>query len=347
MQIEKKKISELNPAPYNPRKLSKSEYEKLKKSIEKFGYIEPIIWNKQTGNVVGGHQRLKILQEQGAMEVECVIVDFPEDEEKVLNLALNKISGEFDTDKLNDLFNKLKLKNIDLNLTGFHINEIEKIFDDKEKYFSEKQERSLELYNLYDFDETRTATFYQFPTLKACHYVPEELIRFNDIRTAKPSDYKKGVHFYIYDSVFERVWNRPAENIRLIKRFSCSLTPNFSLYVDMPMAMKIWNIYRTMLIGQMMQDEGMNVIPSVAWCDKETLDFCFDAIEPGGVVAIETHGFKNDKEAQKLWIMGTEAMIEKLHPEMILCYGTKPDFFDFGKQPVKFYKNSNMWYKKE
>ena len=99
MQIEKISISKLNPAKYNPRKDLKpgdAEYEKLKRSIEEFGYIEPIIWNKKTGNVVGGHQRLKILKSMGCTEVECVVLDLDSNKEKALNVALNKIGGEFD-----------------------------------------------------------------------------------------------------------------------------------------------------------------------------------------------------------------------------------------------------------
>ena len=83
MQIEKKNVSQLLPADYNPRKDLKpgdKEYEKLKRSIEQFGYVEPVIWNSTTSRVVGGHQRLKVLIDMGITEVECVIVEM--DEEK-------------------------------------------------------------------------------------------------------------------------------------------------------------------------------------------------------------------------------------------------------------------------
>ncbi|MEA4865013.1 MAG: ParB N-terminal domain-containing protein, partial [Sphaerochaeta sp.] len=103
MTIETKHINDLLPADYNPRKDLKSgdaEYEKLKRSIEQFGYVEPVIWNRTTGRVVGGHQRLKVLRDAGHTELECVVVDLSEDKEKALNIALNKISGEWDKDKL-------------------------------------------------------------------------------------------------------------------------------------------------------------------------------------------------------------------------------------------------------
>ncbi|MDP3057908.1 MAG: ParB N-terminal domain-containing protein, partial [bacterium] len=81
MRIEKIQSGRLNPAVYNPRKDLKpgdKEYEKLKRSIEEFGYVEPIIWNRQTDNVVGGHQRLKILLELGYTEIDCVVIDLDE-----------------------------------------------------------------------------------------------------------------------------------------------------------------------------------------------------------------------------------------------------------------------------
>src|SRR5574344_2788481 len=103
MQIEKLKTDQLPPSDYNPRKDLKSgdpEYDKLKRSIEQFGYVEPVIWNKTTGHVVGGHQRLKVLLNMGISEVECVVIEMDEETEKALNIALNKISGDWDKDKL-------------------------------------------------------------------------------------------------------------------------------------------------------------------------------------------------------------------------------------------------------
>ncbi len=105
-----------------------AEYEKLKKSMETFGYVEPIVWNKQTGNIVGGHQRLKILQDQGHTEIECVVVDLDETEEKALNVALNKVSGEWDLPKLADLISELDNGIFDITLTGFDAAEIEDLF---------------------------------------------------------------------------------------------------------------------------------------------------------------------------------------------------------------------------
>ena len=111
MKIKVVAISELNPAPYNPRvdlKPGDPEYEKLKRSMESFGYVEPLVWNERTGTLVSGHQRLKILKEQGTKSVKVSVVDLPIEKEKALNIALNKIEGRWDEDLLANLLQELE-----------------------------------------------------------------------------------------------------------------------------------------------------------------------------------------------------------------------------------------------
>lgn len=131
MQIQKIPIENLSPAKYNPRKdlqPGDPEYEKLLRSVEEFGYVEPIIWNKRTGNIVGGHQRFKVLKQLGFTEIDCVVVDMDEAREKALNIALNKISGDWDTAKLADVFRDIEQYGISLDITGFEAPEIDKLF---------------------------------------------------------------------------------------------------------------------------------------------------------------------------------------------------------------------------
>jgi DNA modification methylase len=132
MKIETIKIKDLKAAKYNPRKDLKpedKEYQKIKKSILKFGYVETIIVNKDL-TVIGGHQRLKILEELGYEEIECNVVDLTKDEEKALNIALNNLSGDWDNQKLEDLIAELKEKDFDLDVTGFDEEEIENMLDE-------------------------------------------------------------------------------------------------------------------------------------------------------------------------------------------------------------------------
>jgi len=131
--IEKIPVSKLSPAAYNPRKNLKPgdpEYEKLKRSIKEFGYVEPIVWNRRTGNIVGGHQRYKVLLDLGYSEVDCVVLDIDERKEKALNVALNKITGEFDIPLLTDLLKDISDSGFDVSLTGFDAEEIDTLFRD-------------------------------------------------------------------------------------------------------------------------------------------------------------------------------------------------------------------------
>jgi len=131
MIIRKVPVTDINPAEYNPRKDLKPgdpAYEKLKRSMTEFGYVEPIIWNEETGNIVGGHQRFKVLVAEGHTEVECVIVKMNPEREKALNVALNKVTGDWEFEALADLIKDLEAQDFDVTLTGFDAAEIEDLF---------------------------------------------------------------------------------------------------------------------------------------------------------------------------------------------------------------------------
>ena len=132
MEIQKIPAARLNPAAYNPRvdlKPGDKEYEKLKRSINEFGYVEPVIWNRQTGNVVGGHQRLKVLMDLGQTEIDCVVVDLDLSHEKALNIALNKIQGDWDEDKLAAIMADFDAEAFDVSLTGFDAGEVDALLN--------------------------------------------------------------------------------------------------------------------------------------------------------------------------------------------------------------------------
>ena len=136
MNIEKIHTGKLNAAKYNPRKDLKPgdiEYEKLKQSIQTFGYVEPVLWNKRTGNIIGGHQRFKVLVELGYTEIDCVVLDMNLTDEKALNIALNKVSGDWDKDKLILLITDLQGSDFDVSLTGFDSIELNALFKDSLK----------------------------------------------------------------------------------------------------------------------------------------------------------------------------------------------------------------------
>jgi len=136
MRIETWKVGDINPAPYNPRVTlhpGDTEYESLRRSIERFNLVQPLVVNERTGNLIGGHQRLQVLKATGTAEVQVSIVDLEPAEEKALNIALNKISGRWDNDKLADLLSELGDLESDPDLwtvTGFSQKELTKVLDD-------------------------------------------------------------------------------------------------------------------------------------------------------------------------------------------------------------------------
>lgn len=124
------KLNDIYLAEYNPRKTLKpgdTEYEALKNSLERFGLAEPLIVNKVTERLISGHQRLNVLKASGIKEAEVVLVELNEDQEKLLNIALNKIDGDWDYKKLDVLFEDIKAD--DIKFTGFTPEELKNLFD--------------------------------------------------------------------------------------------------------------------------------------------------------------------------------------------------------------------------
>ena len=132
MTIKRMPVAMLKPAKYNPRKDLKPgdpAYEKIKRSLHDFGYVDPVIWNEVTGNIVGGHQRYKVLTAEGATEIDCVVVHIEDpNDEKALNIALNKAVGEWEPKALADLLGDLQLAGYDVGATGFDAAEINDLF---------------------------------------------------------------------------------------------------------------------------------------------------------------------------------------------------------------------------
>lgn len=137
MQIKKAPVKDLVSPEWNPRQITDEELEKLKTSIEEFGYIEPIIVNEVNNHVVGGNQRLRALIALGYDEVDCVYVHIEDiNKEKACNVALNKISGDWDEEKLENIFQDLEFNGFDLTFTGFDNVELQDFNIERESKWS-------------------------------------------------------------------------------------------------------------------------------------------------------------------------------------------------------------------
>ena len=340
MQIEMISVNDLVPYEKNPRKNDQS-VDKVAESIREFGFRSPVVIDRHNV-VVCGHTRLKAAKKLKLQTVPCIRADDLTDEQiRAYRLADNKAGedSEWDMDLLDEEL--ADIFDLDMERFGFLDEEPEEKDDeDDDGYYGDERERTAEGYNLGQFDAVRSAGFYQMPVIEPDAFVPDDLIGFNYMLSTKRRD--AGVHFFIDDYQFERIWNDPMTYMDRLAEFPCVLTPDFSLYMDMPMAMKIWNVYRSRLIGQMMQDRGMHVIPTLSWAEPESFRFCFDGIVPGGTVAVSTVGVMRDKDAQQIWTAGMDEAIKRLTPKTVVCYGSKIDY-DFGHTKVKYIAAREGW----
>lgn len=140
---------------------------------------------------------------------------------------------------------------------------------------------------------------------------------FDRIGTKKAGNEDKTIHFFIDDNKISIVYDNPHKYMERLARFNAVLTPDFSLYTDMPIALQINNVFKNRWCGAFWQDYGLNVIPTVSWSDSKSYDFCFLGIEKKSIVAISTLGVKKEKEN---FMNGYNEMLERLNPEIILCY---------------------------
>lgn len=337
MQIEELPLKSIRPYEKNPRN-NDASVDAVTESIREFGFRVPIVIDK-AGVIVAGHTRAKAAKKLGLKTVPCVrVVDLSEEQVRAFRLADNSVS-ELSTWDFGLLKGELSsISDIDMGRFNFFLGgESEQGVEmDDESETGERgseRQRTGDAYNLFAYDQGRSKGFYQFPTIKPEKFMPEDLIGFNYVLSTDRRD--AGVHFFIDDYQFERIWNAPYPYIERLREFPCALTPDFSLYMDMPMAMKIWNVYRSRLIGQMMQDADIVVIPTLSWAEPETFSFCFEGLEQGGVVAVSTVGVMRNKSAQEVWAAGMNEAVQRLRPSGILCYGSRPDY-DFGSVPVRF-----------
>lgn len=332
MNVVTMKVSDLIPYENNPRKNDKA-VKYVAESIKQFGFKVPIVIDSNN-SVVCGHTRLKACKKLQINEVPCIIADdLTEEQIRAFRVADNKVSeqAEWDFELLNEEINALS--DFDFEDFGFEFE------TDEEEPKQKKNERlrTDEAYNLPQINLNRCEGYYQMPILEGVDYIPENLIGFNYALTAKSKD--AGVHFYLDDYQFERVWNKPLEYIDILQEFDCCFTPDFSLYMDMPISMKIWNTFRSRLIGQLMQDAGLTVIPTVSWAEEETFEFCFDGLPENSVLTISTIGVKKETEAFEIWKKGVEELIKRKHPSCLLVYGGEVDF-DYGETEVIYFNNS-------
>lgn len=337
-------IEKLIPYENNARTHTEKQIEKVAKSIDAFGFLNPILIDSEYG-IIAGHCRTLGAKKLGWKEVPCIFVeDLTEEQKRAYILADNKLALDagWDYDKVDLELAELEDFDFDVSLTGF---DFDIVYD--EGYYGDERERTNKAYNL-DLAEQSDLTndFWQMPIIKNNNYIPKDLIGFNYAKSSKEKGV--GIHFYVDDYQFERLWNAPEKYIDVLAEYDCILSPDFSLYMDMPMPMKIWNVYRSRQIGAYYQNQGIRVIPTISWAEPETFEFCFQGIPKGSIVSVSTIGVKQNSEALQIWEDGMREMINRIEPSAILVYGGELDF-DYGDIEVIYFDNkvTKNWSEKE
>ena len=199
-----------------------------------------------------------------------------------------------------------------------------------------RQGRNYENLNKCIFDGTGT---YGIPPIQPEHCTVEGFIGFNYAKSCK-LPYNKGVHFFIDDYQFTRCWANPDAYIELLSNFKAVCTPDFSTYTDFPRAVQIYNHYRKHWLGAYWQQNGITVIPTISWADRDSFAWCFDGEPVGGVVAVSSVGTQLNKDSRKLFLDGYNEMLARLQPERIFFYGLVPDQCAGNIIPVAAFQDS-------
>lgn len=163
----------------------------------------------------------------------------------------------------------------------------------------------------------------EIPIIQPTNQLPNRLITFS--KAMRTNDYDQWVHFYEDDSSFERIWNRPNYYLPLLKKFNGVITPDFSLYRDMPLVMQQWNTYRGKALGYWWQSQGMTVLPNVRTADLRSFQFSCYGVPHNAPICIGTHGCLRIRKDRDLFKAGLSYIITALTPSHIVFYGSVPN----------------------
>lgn len=287
MQIIYKKLSEIVPSEKKPRRNDQA-VKYVANSIKDFGFKIPIVIDKNN-IVVCGHTRLKAAKKLKLNDIPCIIADDLTDEEiDAFRIADNKTAehAQWNIKLLQEVIRKLPK----FNFTDYGF-DFQKV--------GEKENQRMRTYDNYNLDivdeDTESTNAWDIPQLLPCDVEAIELIGFNEVLTS--TNYDAGVHFYIDDYQFERIWSNPQKYIPELKKFKFVITPDFSLYTNMPRAMQLWNVYRSRAIGKLLQDNDIQVIPCIQFSDAKSYEFCFAGMPENSTLSLSSVGVMTDPYA--------------------------------------------------
>ena len=329
------RIDEIKPYPRNARN-NAAAVPKVAESIREFGLRGTIgLESRENPVIVFGHTRVEACKSLGWEEIPDSKIEFCDDltpdQIKAFRIADNK-TGDIAT------YNKSMLREEVRTLKDFDMSRFGLDFKNKKLDYGAERLRTDRGYHLDEvsrFDCTPDG----FPVLQAVDVAPADMQGFNYAKSTPSADKSgKACHFFIDDYQFERVWSKPLAYVEALRGYDCVITPDFSLYMDMPDPMQRWNRYRSMACGLIWQRAGLTVVPVLSWAQPETYEFAFSGIPKHATVATSTVGVKNDKDALATWNDGMRAAMKALEPSRVLLYGGNVGF-DFGATELIEYKD--------
>lgn len=184
-------------------------------------------------------------------------------------------------------------------------------------YEYEKAEKKLRLIR----NEFTTTGKFNFPIISKQDIDLDcvDLWSWNKTKSNDEENKHKTIHFFTYDWHFDSVYTNPKNALNKLQQYYAVLTPDFSLYFDMPLALQIYSTFKNRWCGAYWQNQGLKVIPTVNWGKEDSFEFCFDGIEKGSVVAVSTYS-REDYEQE--FMLGYNKMLEIIQPSAVICYGT-------------------------
>lgn len=205
--------------------------------------------------------------------------------------------------------------------------------------------REKDVFKTIYFQDAELCGRYGFPRLeKVERQEIGSLVPFNVIMSSDNKD--RWMHFFIDDYQFERVYRQPTAYLSLFRKVRGIVTPDFSLYRDMPRAMQIWNCYRSRAVARFLQRLGLHIVPTVSWSDRESFLWCFDGIERGSAVAISTNGTMESIETREAFLDGFYEMVHVLDPCQIVVVGRIPE--QLQRNPtIEAFPSHGQWMKRK
>ncbi|MDO5114212.1 MAG: DUF4417 domain-containing protein [Planctomycetia bacterium] len=185
-----------------------------------------------------------------------------------------------------------------------------------------------DVFNAFLVEGAEFTEKYEFAKLRGFNAEPpNNLIPFDKAKRSKK--HNCWVHFYLYDEYFMRIWRNPKRYLPMLKKFAGVISPDFSLYWDMPLCQQIESVAHGRALAHWYEKNGISVIPNVRWGDERTYEFCFDGIPKNTTVAVGSHGCLQDLVTRNYFIDGLSVMLERLEPTSIVVYGYTPkDIFE-------------------